>query len=94
MAATWTKVTIDVTNVPDKIANVTGTLADGADVRTYSLPLVNFVQAGKTADAIRDEVATALYAQAVADKAKADLVAKITVQEALLLTALNEKGAL
>ena len=91
MAAIWTY-KLDVTNVPDKIANVTGTRTDGEDVRSYFMPLVSFLPvAGKTIAQIREEVATAMYAQYVADAAKAALVAAIATQESLLATATTAK---
>lgn len=88
MAATWTY-KIDVTNLPDKIANVTAT-RNG--LQTYSLLNVSFQPiAGKTLAQIRDQIATqmmALHADFIANQT---LATTITTQEALLATATNAK---
>jgi hypothetical protein len=94
MAATWTY-KIEVTNLPDKIANVTATRTDASvtppDVRTYMMPLVEFVQAGKTAAQIRAEIVEVMFAKWTADKERSALVAVVTAQETLLAAATNAK---
>ena len=90
--ATWT-VTIAVTDLERKIGTVTGTRTDGADVRTYTLAKVRFVQDGKTIAQIRGEIDAALFDMHERAAATDVLKVQIANNEALIADLLNAREA-
>jgi hypothetical protein len=103
MAVNWTY-KIDVTNIPDKIANImatrtvtttTGTSPNEVITvtsKTYNVPLVSFIQSGKTIAQIRTEIINNIWAQYQAEKAKEDAInTLVSNQESLLAIATNAK---
>lgn len=95
MAFAWTEISITVANREQKLANVTGIIADGEDIRTFSLPNfnVNAKPARPLAAILAEAVAglNAKFEQDVADRAKqANLETTLSGWESAMLTACNE----
>jgi len=95
MAFEWTNVTLTVTDRDRKLAKVVGTIADGEDVRVFTLHGVNMdAKPMRPLATIRREVIAALtrrFDRDVAARAKeAALQTTLTGWEASLLTGLNE----
>ena len=92
MAGTWT-VDIRVTNLAERIADVTGTRTETVGevevVWSQTLQKRRFLQDGKTLPQIRAEVETEFMALFVASLAKSNLERQITDQETTMADELN-----
>ena len=94
MAFAWTEMKIEVADRERKLANVTGTIADGADVRTFTMPGFNAnAKPDRPLAAILQEAVAGLMARYEADAAaraaQTALGTTLAGWEASLLTACN-----
>lgn len=94
MAFAWTTMEIAVADHEKKLANVTGTIVDGADVRTFTMRdfNANAKPARSLATILQEAVSglMALYEKDVAERAKqAALESTLAGWESTLLNACN-----
>ncbi len=90
MAATW-ELKIDVIDLPERLATVTGTRTDGPKVTIYSLDTI-YAGGGESLAQAQARVEDLLWQQYVANKARTDAIeALISTSEAAIKLGLDAR---